>query len=67
MPSSRIFAGSAPARGRREALVRSFASVPRAGAGAEIRLSVFQTVSRAGPGMAGSRPGAPPGSRDRHL
>ena len=33
MPSFRIFAGSAPARGRREALVRSFASVPRAGPG----------------------------------
>ena len=49
MPSSRIFAGSAPARGRREALVRSFASVPRAGAGAEIRLPVSQAVSRPGP------------------
>ena len=57
MPSSRIFAGSAPTRGRREALVRSFASVPRAGAGAEIRLSASQAVSRAGPGTAGSRPG----------
>ena len=51
MPSFRIFAGSAPARGRREALVRSFASVPRAGAGAEIRLSASQAVSRAGPGL----------------
>ena len=30
--------------------MRSFASVPRAGAGAEIRLSASQTVSRAGPG-----------------
>ena len=51
MPSSRIFAGSAPTRGRREALVRSFASVPRAGAGAEIRLSASQAVSRTRPGL----------------
>ena len=51
MPSSRIFAGSALARGRREALVRSFASVPRAGAGAEIRLSASQAVSRTRPGL----------------
>ena len=35
MPSFRIFAGSAPARGRREALVRSSASVPRTGGRAD--------------------------------
>ena len=39
--------------GWREALVRSFASVPRAGAGAEIRLSASQAVSRAGLGLVG--------------
>jgi len=31
--------------------VRSFASVPRAGAGAEIRLSASQAVSRTRPGL----------------